>query len=235
MDLNMMRLGFSSFLTQIEVVVITAVNNVLLVRYGALSPYGAEIPMAALVVVMKLFQIVLNVSIGIGAGSQPIAGTNYGSGHYGRVRRLFILMMVFSFAVSMLCMIGFIFFPQPMVQIFGSGSVLYTEFAIRIVRIYLCLIVLTCMQKVCSIFLQSIGCAWQAALLSIGRDVLLIVFAVIFPVLFQLDGIIASAPAADCIAALITVFVMVSVFARMPKEGKESTKERVLNAAHAKA
>ena len=61
-----------AMLTQISIVIITVVNNILLVRYGAVSQYGADIPLAAFVVIMKLFQIVLNIAIGIAAGAQPI-------------------------------------------------------------------------------------------------------------------------------------------------------------------
>ena len=81
-----MALGVSSLLTQLSIVIITVVNNVLLVKYGARSIYGADIPLAAFVVIMKLFQIVLNVAIGIAAGAQPIVGHNYGAKSYDRVR-----------------------------------------------------------------------------------------------------------------------------------------------------
>jgi Na+-driven multidrug efflux pump len=59
---QVMSLGASSFLTQLSIVVITVINNILLVKYGAVSAYGADIPLAAFVVIMKLFQIVLNIA-----------------------------------------------------------------------------------------------------------------------------------------------------------------------------
>ncbi|NCE66004.1 hypothetical protein D1159_15805 [Pseudoflavonifractor sp. 524-17] len=64
-----MALGTSSLLTQLSIVVITVVNNILLVRYGAQSVYGEDVPLATFVVIMKLFQIVLNIAIGIAAGA----------------------------------------------------------------------------------------------------------------------------------------------------------------------
>lgn len=77
---KIMVLGTSSLLTQLSIVVITVINNILLVRYGAMSVYGADVPLAAFAVIMKLFQIVLNIAIGIAAGAQPIVGYNYGAG-----------------------------------------------------------------------------------------------------------------------------------------------------------
>ncbi len=44
-------------------------------------------------VIMKLFQIVLNIAIGIAAGAQPIVGYNYGAKNYGRVKELLKLMV----------------------------------------------------------------------------------------------------------------------------------------------
>ena len=80
---QIMALGASSFLTQLSIVVITVVNNILLVKYGAVSPYGADIPLAAFVVIMKLFQIVLNIAIGIAApvfwgGDRHLLGRAHG-------------------------------------------------------------------------------------------------------------------------------------------------------------
>ncbi len=89
---QIMALGTSSLLTQLSIVVITVVNNILLVRYGAQSVYGTDIPLAAFVVILKLFQIVLNIAIGIAAGAQPIVGraANYVLRDRNDIVRIFI-------------------------------------------------------------------------------------------------------------------------------------------------
>ncbi|MDR3277506.1 MAG: MATE family efflux transporter, partial [Oscillospiraceae bacterium] len=93
-------LGGSSFLTQISIVIITVVNNLLLVSFGKASVYGSEIPLSAFVVIMKLFQIVLNIAIGIAAGAQPIIGYNYGAGRYDRVRQTFKYVLLWTVITS---------------------------------------------------------------------------------------------------------------------------------------
>ena len=154
----LMALGTSSLLTQLSIVVITVVNNILLVKYGARSVYGADIPLAAFVVIMKLFQIVLNVAIGIAAGAQPIVGYNYGAKNYGRVRELLKRMMKWTAIVGLVCMILFETVPGVFIRMFGSADdPVYFQFAVLCLRIYLSLILVTCAQKVCAIFLQSIG------------------------------------------------------------------------------
>lgn len=215
-----MALGTSSLLTQLSIVVITVVNNILLVKYGARSAYGADIPLAAFVVIMKLFQIVLNIAIGIAAGAQPIVGYNYGAQKYDRVRELLKAVLKWTALVGIVCMFLFEVFPGAFIRLFGSDGDLYLEFAVRCLRIYLLLILFTCVQKVCAIFLQSIGRAQAAAPLAILRDLLLIVFSVLMPMAFGVTGIFWAAPIADVIALAITGAVMLKLWKEL--QGQKS-------------
>ena len=219
---QIMGLGSSSFLTQFSIVVITVINNLLLVRYGALSVYGADIPLAAFVVIMKLFQIVLNIAIGIAAGAQPIVGYNYGAGKYDRVKQLLKLVIGWTAIVCLICTVLFEAVPGIFIRMFGTDSELYTQFAVLCLRIYLSLIVFTCVQKVCSIFLQSIGHARQAAPLSVLRDVFLIIFSVLLPMGLGVTGIFWGAPAADLVAIIITAFVMIKLWKELCEAEKKA-------------
>lgn len=216
-----MALGVSSLLTQLSIVVITVVNNILLVKYGAESAYGADIPLAAFVVIMKLFQIVLNVAIGIAAGAQPIVGYNYGAKSYDRVRKLLKLMIKWTAIVGVVCTVLFESVPGVFIRMFGSADdPVYFHFAVLCLRIYLSLILVTCVQKVCAIFLQSIGKAKVAAPLSILRDVLLVAFSLLIPVFLGVTGIFVAAPIADVLAILATAAVMVRVWKELGQEKK---------------
>ena len=213
-----MALGTSSLLTQLSIVIITVVNNILLVKYGVQSLYGADIPLAAFVVIMKLFQIVLNIAIGIAAGAQPIVGYNYGAKNYGRVRELLKLMIKWTVIIGLIFMVLFAAVPGVFIRMFGSADdPIYFDFAILCLRIYLALILVTCVQKVCAIFLQSIGKAKVAAPLSILRDALLIVFSLLIPVFLGVTGIFWAAPIADILAILITAAVMVRVWKELSR------------------
>ncbi|MCM1538248.1 MAG: MATE family efflux transporter [bacterium] len=212
---KIMALGTSSLLTQLSIVIITVINNILLVRYGAESVYGADIPLAAFVVIMKLFQIVLNIAIGIAAGAQPIVGYNYGAGKYGRVRELLKLIIGWTTVVCLVCTVLFEAVPKVFILMFGADGELYTKFAVGCLRIYLSLIVLTCVQKVCAIFLQSIGHAKAAAPLSVLRDVFLIALSLIVPMFLGVTGIFWAAPAADVLAIAITAVVMVKLWKQL--------------------
>lgn len=224
---RVMALGTSSFLTQLSIVIITVINNILLVKYGAASVYGEDVPLAAFVVIMKLFQIVLNIAIGIAAGAQPIVGYNYGARQFGRVQELLKLIIKWTVIVCLICTILFEAFPLFFIKMFGADGELYTQFAVFCLRIYLSLIIFTCVQKVCAIFLQSIGHAKAAAPLSILRDVLLIIFSLTVPIWNGVTGIFWAAPIADVIAVSITGIVMIRLWKSIEQEKQKPHPETV--------
>ena len=220
---RIMALGSSSFLTQLCIVATTIVNNVLFVKYGVESIYGGNIPLASFVVIMKLFQIVLNIAIGIAAGAQPIVGYNYGAKKYDRVKQLLKIIILWTAGICLFFTLIFEIFPHTFIAMFGAASGdgkgidvnLYMQFAIPCLRIYLMFIVFTCLQKVCAIFMQSIGMAKVAAPLSFLRDILLIICAIVVPFGLGVMGVVWAAPIADAIAIAITIPVMIGVWKRL--------------------
>ena len=216
-------LGGSSFLTQISIVVVTVINNKLLVHYGARSEFGSDIPLAAFVVIMKLFQIVLNIAIGIAAGAQPIVGYNFGAQRFDRVKETFKLVMLSTFIITLIATALFEIFPFAFIALFGAAdNETYMVFAMGCLRIYLSLIVLTSLQKACAIFLQSTGKAKAAIPLAMLRDVILLnVFSLTLPVFFGVTGIFWAAPVADILAMVITALVMIRVWKQLDETSAE--------------
>ena len=209
-------LGAGSFLTQLCIVATTVANNILLKSYGAQSIYGPDIPLSAFVVIIKLFQIILNIACGITAGALPIMGYNYGAKLYGRVKETFKLVVLSTLTVCAVATVLFESVPLVFVRMFGTdGGELYTAFAVYCLRIYLSLVIFTCLQKACAMFLQSIGHARAAVPLSILRDVLLIVLAILMPMGMGIMGILWSAPVADIIAIVITAAVVLRVWRQL--------------------
>ena len=206
-------LGCGSFLTQLCIVATTIVNNILLKSYGAQSVYGPDIPLSAFVVIIKLFQIILNIACGITAGALPIMGYNYGAKLYSRVRETFKLVVLSTLTVCVIATVLFESVPMVVARMFGSdGGELYSAFATGCLRIYLSLVIFTCLQKACAMFLQSIGHAKAAVPLSVLRDILLIVLAIAMPTRMGIMGILWSAPVADLIAMVITAAVVARVW-----------------------
>ena len=215
---HVLPLGISSFLTQVSIVVIMAVMNNVLVIYGAGSKYGADIPMTVVGIVMKVFQIVISVVVGIAAGAQPIVGYNYGAGLWRRVKLIFRTMMAAEFSVGLVSLICFEVFPVQIISVFGSEDGLYNEFAVLAFRVFLGGIVLCCIQKSCSIFLQSMGKPALSMLLSLLRDfVLSVPLTLVLPRFFGVTGALYSGPAADVISFGAAVLFMAMVFRKLKR------------------
>lgn len=204
-------LGITSFLSQISLVAAMAAINNMLRKYGAADPiFGqaqyAQIPMAVVGIVMKFFQIIIAIVVGMAAGCIPVVGFNIGAGAKARVKELFTKLLLSEAAIGV---IGFVlaeFFPRQLISIFGAAneSVYYTDFAMKAFRIYLCLIILACINKACFIFLQAMGKAVASTSLSIIREVVFGVgFALLLPAFWGLDGVLLSMPVSD----LLTFFV----------------------------
>lgn len=225
---HILPLGISSFLTQVSIVIIMAAMNNTLVIYGARSKYGADIPLTVVGIVMKVFQIVISVVVGIAAGSQPIVGYNYGAGKYGRVKQIYAVMMKAECVVGLIALICFEMFPLQITSIFGSEDGLYNEFAVIAFRTYMFTIVLCCVQKATSIFLQSLGKPVMSLGLSLLRDFILSVpFVLLLPRAFGVTGALYSAPIADIISFFAVIAMMVPVFRQLTRLEKESGERSV--------
>lgn len=212
-------LGFSSFLTQISIVVIMGVMNNALVFYGAQSEYGADIPLTVFGIVMKVFQIVIAFSIGIAAGSQPIVGFNYGAGRSDRVREIYKNMMIAEGVVGLISLAVFELFPMQIIGIFGSESELYNRFAVITFRLYLSTILLCCIQKATSVFLQSVGKTAMAFVLSLTRDIVVsAAVVIILPRFVGLMGALWAAPIADAVSFIMAIFMMKKFFSSEKKD-----------------
>ncbi len=200
------RLGLSSFVTQLAIVAVLFFQNNLLVKYGALSKYGAEIPLTALGVTMKVFTLLQNAITGLCSGAQPIISYNCGRGLRSRVRRVLRLLLCFSAALMGLATVWFQLAPMSIVRIFGSADPLYNEFSVKCLRIYLMLIFLDSFQMVGSSFLQSIGKPLPATALVLFRQILVQVPAMlILGALFGVDGLLYAGAVSSLLVGVLSI------------------------------
>lgn len=216
-------LGICSFLSQISLVAAMAAINNMIRRYGALdSVFGqaqyAQIPMAVVGIVMKFFQIVISIVVGMAAGCIPIVGYNMGAGAGNRVKELFTKLLIAETAVGILALAIVEFFPIRLIGIFGAAneSAYYTDFAVRAFRIYLCMIVFACVNKAAFIFLQAMGKAAASTMLSMVREIVFGVgFALLLPHFYGLDGVLYSMPVSDILTFVISIIVIVSTYRQL--------------------
>lgn len=213
---NVVKLGISTFITQMSIVVISLVCNIMLAKYGASSKYGADIPIAVIGICMKVFTIVINIAIGIILGAQPILGYNYGAKQYDRVKKTFKLVIVSTFIIGLISMALFEFCPSVIVKMFGTESELYMEFAIKTFRIFLFFIIFTCVIKISSIFFQAVGNPIKASIISLTRDIVCFVpLVIILPRYMGVVGVLYAAPIADLFGMVITIILLVIFFKKL--------------------
>ena len=221
-----LALGITSFLSQISLVAAMAAINNMLRKYGALDPvFGqeqyAQIPMAVVGIVMKFFQIVISIVVGMAAGCIPIVGFNMGAGKFSRVRELFTRLLLAEAAVGAVALVLVEFFPRQLISIFGAAneSSYYTDFAIRAFRVYLCMMIFACINKACFIFLQAMGKAVESTVLSMIREVVFGVgFALLLPVWFGLDGVLYSMPVSDVLTFLVAAVLIAQTYRELNRK-----------------
>ena len=223
-----LSLGACSFLSQISLVAAMAAINNMVRKYGALDPIFsqtqyAQIPMAVVGIVMKFFQIIISIVVGMAAGCIPIVGYNMGAEHRDRVRTLFRRLLLCEALVGVVGLILVEGFPRALIGIFGAAneSVYYTDFALRAFRIYLCMLVLACVNKACFIFLQAMGKAAASTALSMVREIVFGVgFALLLPLFWGLDGVLWSMPVSDILTFAISAVLIVRTDRELRGEGK---------------
>ena len=227
---RMLTLGITSFLSQISLVAAMAAINNMLRKYGALDAvFGqaqyAQIPMAVVGIVMKFFQIVISIVVGMAAGCIPIVGYNMGAGKTLRVRELFTRLLVAEALVGAAALVLAEGFPRQLIAIFGAAneSGYYTAFAVKAFRTYLCMMILACVNKACFIFLQAVGKALASTLLSMFREVVFGVgFALLLPVFFGLDGVLYSMPVSDILTFVISAIIIMKTYRELNVEGVQN-------------
>lgn len=217
---NTISLGAATFVAQISIVVVSLVCNIILAHYGALSPYGQDIPISVFSIQTKVYTVVCNIVTGIVLGGQPIFGYNYGAKKMERVRETYRLVLKSALIVGVVATVIFQLWPEMVVGIFGSGNALYQEFAVKTFRIYLSFMTITCLVKMTAIFFQSIGASVRAVVASLIRDILCFVpLAIILPGILEkqnagngITGILYAAPIADLVAAVVIIVLTVPFF-----------------------
>lgn len=210
------NLGTSSFISQSVVVVAMAIQNNTLVRYGAMSQYGAEIPMTALGVTMKVFSILMAIVMGLGAGAQPIFGYNYGARKFDRVKTTFRYVITISIAVMTFAWILFRICPEAIVSIFGKDSPEYTLFSVKCLQIFLLGIPFGAVQMVSVNFFQSLGRPVQSSILSLSKQILFqLPLTLILPMFLGVEGVLWSGACSDVLACCLCLIMYKKYWKKM--------------------
>lgn len=202
-------LGMAPCSNQVAMMVVQIIMNQSLKHYGSHSIYGENIPIACAGIITKVNMIFMSFVIGLSQGLQPIASFNYGAGEKGRVKEAYIKAISIGAVLAVIAFLMFQFFPRQIISIFGDGSELYYQFAIRYFHVFLFFTFVNFMQPITSNFFTAIGKPKVGSFLALTRQILfLLPLILLFPLFLGIDGIMYAGPVADCLAAVVC-FIMV--------------------------
>ncbi len=202
-------LGMAPCSNQVAMMVVQIIMNQSLKHYGSHSIYGENIPIACAGIITKVNMIFMSFVIGLSQGLQPIASFNYGAGKKGRVKEAYIKAISIGAVLAVIAFFMFQFFPRQIISIFGDGSELYYQFAIRYFHVFLFFTFVNFMQPITSNFFTAIGKPKVGSFLALTRQILFLMpLILLFPLFLEIDGIMYAGPVADCLAAVVC-FIMV--------------------------
>lgn len=217
-------IGSASFVRQMASTLIVILLNHSLLRYG-----GA-VSVAVFGIIFRILMFNFMPLFGVNQGFMPIAGYNYGAKDFARVRHVLRASIRATTVFSFVSFIIFFFLSEQMITVFSEDASLVESghIALRIIVITLPIIGF---QVITSGLYQALGKVWPSIFLAMSRQVLfLIPFVLVLPLYYDLNGIWYSFPAADFMAAIVTLFMLLSEVRKLKKEEFElrETSENVV-------
>lgn len=216
-------LGISSGITALVACIMQVVMNNSLVYYGNQTEITGDVALSAMGIVMKIAMILASVCIGFGIGAQPILGFNLGAKKYARVRHTYLLAVSIATGSILIgwavCQLA----PHLVLSLFGKENQTFTDFAVRCLRIYLGGIFCAGFQIVSTNYFQATGQPLKASLLSMLRQlILLIPLLLILPLFFGLNGLLYAGPCADISSAVIVALFILPEMRKLNRRIAES-------------
>ncbi|HOP63841.1 MAG TPA: MATE family efflux transporter [Spirochaetota bacterium] len=199
---DIFSIGMSPFIINVCVCLIVIIINRKLVIYGgdyAVGAYG---------IINSILMFVVMVILGLTQGMQPIAGYNFGALHFDRVKLVFRYTVIIASIVSSTGFLLGEFLPRQIAMAFTDNTELI-ELSVTGMRTVMIMFPLAGFQIVTSNLFQSIGKAKISVILTLSRQVIFLIPALmLLPGIFGLIGVWAAIPAADLLSTIFTFFIL---------------------------
>ena len=220
---QIVSIGAAGSLNQAAMLVMNLVLNSSLRYYGSLSSYGGSEALAAAGVVTKVNFLFYSTIIGCSIGGQPIMGFNYGARNYDRVKETFSLVIRYAFTIGAVETACFWLFPHQILSLFGGGSGGgYEEFALRYMHEFMLLVVLAGVLPVSMNTMVSIKRPKNGIIISLSKQLVLIILLLILPRFMGIDGVLCSGPIADFLVAVAAFVVIRNAFRTLGDKPQDS-------------
>lgn len=202
---HIFSIGLSPFLLHLCTCLVVAIFNWQLVNYAgdyAVGAYG---------IINTIVGLVTVIILGLSQGMQPIVGYNYGARQYKRVTQTFWLTVGIGVTIATIGFVLMWLYPLQIAYCF-TKDFLMSELIRSGLKIYILMFPILGFQIVASNFFQSIGKPRLSIFLSISRQIIFLIPAIlILPHYYGLDGIWYAMPIADFLSTILAVIL----FARL--------------------
>lgn len=219
-------IGMSPFAMQMAASLVTITFN------KSLAIYGGDIAIGAFSLITSVTMLILMPIFGINQGAQPIIGYNYGAKQYDRVKKT---VFYASAAATVITTLGFILvqlFPVQIISIFNTSDQRLISIGSRGIRIDLLFFPIVGSSIVCTNYFQAIAKAKLSTILSLLRQVIMIIpLLIILPPFFKLDGVWMAQPIADVLSTAITLILAVKQMKTLGNSQKITENRAVSDAA----
>lgn len=207
--------GLPQFLVNLCACMVAAVMT------RSLTTYGGDVAVGAFGISNRLVLFIVMVVIGLNQGMQPIAGYNFGAQRYDRVLGVLKKALI---AGSGITLVGFAIgtvFSHPFVSLFAKDSPELIDMSAHALSCMVMMFPIVGIQIVSTSFFQSIGYAWTSIFLSLTRQLIFLVPAIlILPHLFSkpLEGLWYACPVSDALASLLAIVMLVRQVRKFKKQ-----------------
>lgn len=213
-------IGFAPFSMQLANSFVQGTLNTQLIKYGG------DLAVGAMGIINSIVMFLVMSIFAINMGAQPIIGFNYGAKLYQRVKDTLILSLKSATLISIIGWLLVMLFPASLIKLFNKDSVELLEIGINGLKLIFIAFPIVGFQVIVGNYFQSIGNAKISALLSLLRQVILLIPAIlIFPKFWGLNGVWISAPISDSISAVIVTFFLIKEIKKLNKQIAQSTTE----------
>jgi len=212
---RIIAMGSSAFFMQVAASLVAGLFN------NILMAYGGQTAIAAMGVINRVSMLVLMPLFGISQGTQPVIGYNYGARNYGRVREAVVKGSLAATAVAVAGFAVVELLDVQIIRLFTSDADLVALGAAGL-KIFLAMLPVIGFQIIGVTFFQAIGKPMHSLLLSLSRQLLILIpVLLILPRFVGLQGVWLAGPIADLGSTLLAAALVAAQIRRLPKVEKD--------------
>ncbi|MBU6080772.1 MULTISPECIES: MATE family efflux transporter [Allobacillus] len=215
-----LSVGMPAFIQQSAGSILVIAVNAMLIEYGTefyVGIYG---------IIQRIVMIMALPIMAVMQGMMPIVGYNYGAQNYDRMREtIWLTLKVVTISATSITII-LLAIPGPFLRIFTANPEVIEEGSTAM-RILFAVFFVVGVQIVAGGLYQALGKPKQALILSLSRQLLILIpLVLILPPYFGVIGVWLAFPISDLLAVVLAVYLLYRDRAPMLVKGKDEDSEK---------